>query len=59
MPLKNDQFKWSKTITGAFDKLKLAISLIPVLTIDVYSKPFVNETDSSGVGIGVGFLQDE
>ncbi|WVZ06506.1 hypothetical protein V8G54_019852 [Vigna mungo] len=39
-------------IDKTFEELKLAITQTPVLVLTEFSKPFVLETDASGVGIG-------
>ncbi|TQD70724.1 hypothetical protein C1H46_043741 [Malus baccata] len=54
---KKDGFKWSPAATAAFQELKNAMLSPQVLALPNFSKPFVIESDASGVGIGVVLQQ--
>lgn len=57
--LRKDKFKWSdaNARVEALAKLKVGMSLTPILAMAYFSKPFVIETDARGVGIGDMLLQ--
>ena len=57
--LKKDSFKWVPEADIAFQTLKTAISQVLILALPNFSKPFVVETDASGIGIGAVLLQQD
>lgn len=60
-PLTNllkDSFTWDDSATLAFERLRTTLTQAPVLALRDFSKPFVLETDASGMGFGVVLSQD-
>lgn len=55
--LKKDSFAWTQEAEVVFDKLKLAMSTAPVLSLPNFTKTFYIETDVLDVGIGVVLIQ--
>ena len=51
--LKKDAFQRLYKATTVFDKLKVVMTIMPVLALLDFSKTFVIEADASGVRIGV------
>ena len=58
---KDVQFVWTEQCQSAFATLKGKLTQAPVLSYPCFNKPFVLETDASGVGIGavLSQLQDD
>ena len=56
--LKKDSFVWTPEAANAFQKLKGAVSNPPVLALPNFTKPFIVECATSGVGLRAVLMQD-
>lgn len=57
--LKKDDFQWGDAATNAFEKLKLAMTSVPVLALPDFSQSFIVETDASRYGLGAVLQQNQ
>ncbi|WVZ18566.1 hypothetical protein V8G54_005888 [Vigna mungo] len=57
--LRKDAFHWSPKAQTTFDKLKQAMSTAPVLALPDFSKPFVIQSNASGIAMGAVLSQDQ
>lgn len=56
--LKKNSFQWTEEARDTFYQLKKIMSLLSVLALLDFSKPFVIESDASGKGVGAMLMQE-
>ena len=49
---------WNEDASAAFEKLKIAMTTIPVLALPNWNLSFIIETDTSGIGLGAVLSQN-
>jgi hypothetical protein len=57
--LKKEGFQWSPEANKAFEALKRALSIAPVLQLPNFANSFIVDCDASGSGFGIVLHQDE
>lgn len=57
--LKKDSFGWSDPTEGTFNKLKEAMTIVPILALLDFSQPFILETDASRLSLGAVLMQNQ
>lgn len=56
--LRKDAFKWNEEANIEFQRLREQMVQPPVLALPNFNKPFLIETDASGVGMAAILMQD-
>lgn len=57
--LRKNQFVWNSQAQQAFDTLKQAMSITPVLALPDFNQPFIIETDPCDGGIGAVLMRKD
>lgn len=57
--LKKDQYAWTPEDRDGFQKLKTAMTTVPVLALPNFNATFVIESDAPGVGLGAVLMQNQ
>lgn len=57
--LRKDSFIWNEKAQQSLDKLKLAMTKAPGLSLPDFQKQFVVQTDAFGTGMGAVLMQDK
>ena len=57
--LKKNNFGWNEATEKAFQRLKIAMTTVPVLSLPEFSAPFIEETDASEHGLGAVLMQGQ
>ena len=55
---QKNSFLWSEEATEVFDKLKLAMTTLPVLALTDWNLSFIIETDAFGIPVGAVLSQN-
>nr|GEV31078.1 hypothetical protein [Tanacetum cinerariifolium] len=56
---KKNGFLWTEEAQSAFEKLKLALTIVPGLRLPDFYEPFTVKCDASSAGVGAILLQSE
>ena len=56
--LKNKGFNWGPEAKTAFERLKGAVSGVPILGLPDFNKPFILKTDACATGVGAVLMQE-
>ncbi|KAF8088651.1 hypothetical protein N665_0532s0015 [Sinapis alba] len=57
--LQKDQFQWGKDSKEAFERLKRAMTMVPVVSMPDFNALFVVELHASGSGLGEVLMQNQ